>query len=563
MLKNQQQFAEYLKKLRTLLQESQISWDRDLLTQVENTQLLLPVIGAFSAGKSSLLNMFMGAPVLPVGIAPETELATELHFAKESWLQAIRHDGSEERLAPEDLPQVNKKSAEYSHLRLYINSPALEAITPLILVDMPGYGSSLENHNKALSYYLPRGVHFIVVTSVEDGTVTQSMLRNLDDIKTYESDFSFILSKTNLRAPEQVQEISMYIDEQLQLYFGAEKQIIALGNQSANALSDLLGTVDPESLFRNLFINRLKDQHFDLINQINFASNIVKNSENSNADALLALEGALAELVAQRDKTEREMNYRFSVPLVTRCIDAIERDLTNQVDRLAHLSTTQNAAPALEREISDIIRSNLTEKIKREMDQISSELIDELSLSLVKNNAVMVTLDPNWVTNIVEKTEGKLKAVSSFLENMSSNFAAKEKENAGKYYRLLSTVLAVTTNVLNPVLELVIVFLPDILRLFSVSSARERARANLLNTVFPGIKSEMRKALPAIVDEQLTILLNNVSNEFESQINQQKTLIAGYQQEQAQQQDVINQQLETLQALLVEIKALATTYLYR
>jgi len=255
------------------------------------------------------------------------------------------------------------------------------------------------------------------------------------------------------------------------------------------------------------------------------------------------------------------MNYRFSAPLVTRCINAIEHDLTNQVDRLAHLSTTQNTALALEREISDIIRGNLTEKIKREMDQISSELIDELSLSLAKNNAMMVTLDPNWVTNIAEKTEGKLKAVSSFLENMSSNFSAKE--NAGKYYRLLSTVLAVTTNVLNPVLELVIVFLPDILRLFSSSSAQERARANLLNTVFPGIKSEMRKALPAIVDEQLKILLNNVSNEFEGQINQQKSLIAGYQQEQAQQQDVINQQLEKLQTMLVEIKALATTYLYR
>lgn len=561
MLKTQQQFAEYLKKLRTLLQESQISWDRNLLTQVENTQLLLPVIGAFSAGKSSLLNMFMGAPMLPVGIAPETELATELHFAKEPWLQAMRHDGSEERLAPEDLPQVNKKSAEYSHLRLYTNSPALEAIAPLILVDMPGYGSSLENHNKALSYYLPRGVHFIVVTSVEDGTVTQSMLRNLDNIKAYESDFSFIISKTNLRAPEQVQEISTYIDEQLRLYFGTEKQIIALGNQSANALSDLLGAVDPEYLFHSLFINRLKDQHFDLINQVNFAINIVKNSENSNTDALCALEGALAELVSQRDKTEREMKYRFSAPLVTRCINAIENDLIKQVDRLAHLSTTQNAASELEREISDIIRGNLTEKIKRGMEQISSELIDELSLSLAKNNAMMATLDPNWVTNIAEKTEEKLKKVSIVLENMKSNLASKE--NPGKYYRLFSIVLAVTTNVLNPVLELVIAFLPDILRLFSASSARERAHAHLLNTVLPGIKSEMRRALPAIVDEQLTILLNNVSNEFEGQINQQKKLIADYQHEHARQQDMINQQLETLQALLVEIKALATTYLYR
>lgn len=32
----------------------------------------------------------------------------------------------------------------------------------------------LENHNGAIAYYLPRGVHFVVLTSIEEGNITQS-----------------------------------------------------------------------------------------------------------------------------------------------------------------------------------------------------------------------------------------------------------------------------------------------------------------------------------------------------------------------------------------------------
>ncbi|CAM3883665.1 dynamin family protein [Rahnella victoriana] len=560
MLTSQKNFSEYLNKLDSLMQGSEISWDQTLIGQIKNTPLLLPVIGAFSAGKSSLLNTFMGMDILPVGIAPETELATELHFSQESYLLAIRHDGNEERLAVEDLTLVNKKSAEYSHLRLYINSPALEAIAPLILVDMPGYGSSLENHNKALAYYLPRGVHFIVVTSIEEGTVTQSVLRHLDTIKVYGGDFSFILSKTNLRAPEQASEITDYINEQLQLYFGADKQVIPLDNQASDTFNKVLFAINPDLVFHNLFIDRLKDQNIDLINQINFASNVIKNSKNVNDNAFRALEQALDGLIQQRNKTQEDMKFRFSTPLITRCINAIDRDLNGQIDRLANFSTTKNAATALEREISEIISSNLTRTLKQEMDQISAEMIQELAVNLTKNNEMLDSLDHNWAKNIADKTEAKLKAVSGFIETMSERLPGKE--DAGKVYRLFSTVLAITTSVISPVLELVIVFLPDIIRLLSSINAEEKARKNLLNSVFPGIKSELRNLLPEIVDEQLSNLLKSVSDEFEEQINQQRILITRYQQEREMAQETIDKQLEIFQDLSVELKALATSYLY-
>jgi GTP-binding protein EngB required for normal cell division len=163
--------------MQGLLNGQEFSFDQTLLPKVMETELVVPVIGAFSAGKSSLLNALMGSEILPVGIAPETELATELRYSSESYLLAIKPDGAQERLPVEALSSINCRSSEFSHLRLYLDSEALKAIAPLVLVDMPGFGSSLENHNKAIAYYLPRGVHFVVLTSIEDGNITQSMLR--------------------------------------------------------------------------------------------------------------------------------------------------------------------------------------------------------------------------------------------------------------------------------------------------------------------------------------------------------------------------------------------------
>lgn len=94
-------------------------------------------------------------------IAPETELATEpFLYSSEPYLLAIKPDGMQERLPIEALSSINRRSSEFSHLRLYLDSVELKAIAPLVLVDMPGFGSSLENHNKAITYYLPRGAFY-------------------------------------------------------------------------------------------------------------------------------------------------------------------------------------------------------------------------------------------------------------------------------------------------------------------------------------------------------------------------------------------------------------------
>jgi len=245
MLKSQKKFASYLKKMDELLKGQKFHFDETMLGKVLETELVVPIIGAFSTGKSSLLNALMGSEILPVGIAPETELATELRYSPESYLLAMMINGEEERLPIEALGSINKRSAEFTHLRLYHNSDALKALSPLVLVDMPGYDSSLENHNKAISYYLPRGVHFVVLTSVMDGNITQSMLRNLHELKTYNADFTFLLSKCDLRAQEQVDEVLAYIDDQLDV-FSSHYKSVPVGRQGGQELATALRVLNTD-----------------------------------------------------------------------------------------------------------------------------------------------------------------------------------------------------------------------------------------------------------------------------------------------------------------------------
>ena len=60
---------------------------------VEKMPLLVPVVGEFSSGKSSLLNKFMGKNILSVAIAPETAVPAELYWSEDEYDEGVYSDG--------------------------------------------------------------------------------------------------------------------------------------------------------------------------------------------------------------------------------------------------------------------------------------------------------------------------------------------------------------------------------------------------------------------------------------------------------------------------------------
>lgn len=568
MLHSQKEFAIYLKKMQGLLNDQEFIFDHTLLQKVMETELVVPVIGAFSAGKSTLLNALIGNEILPVGIAPETELATELRYSSEPYLLAIKPDGMQERLPIEALSSINRRSSEFSHLRLYLDSVELKAIAPLVLVDMPGFGSSLENHNKAITYYLPRGVHFIVLTSIEDGNITQSMLRKLDELKIYNTEFTFLLSKCDLRAADQVEEVQAYIDDQLGVYFGDHYRSIALGTKGGDELARALTSLQPDVLFSRLFIDILKEQYLDVLAQINLALSMLKKDKAGNEQTAQALEQALVKLLEQRKEVESDLKECYSGKMLDRCLRDLDNALNDSLEELATLGSSKNPN-ALSNALSDIIRGSLASTIKSEVQDISNSMVDRIAgnLSAISSQMSMLDVSENWSEKLSNKVKFSLERTTEILSDWSTrlnNRVENDKSGNITLYRRLSTVLAVTTTVVNPLVELVIIFLPEILKMFQGSgNEREQLRQKLTSEVFPNIKAELRGKIPEIIDEQLNVMLKKISDSFEEQISKQKHVVDTITQENLLLEAQIDEKTAALEGLASEVKTAANEYLYK
>lgn len=565
MLECQKQFASYIESLSKLLAGSGFTNDRDLLGKVTQTELLVPVIGAFSAGKSTLLNTFMGTDVLPVGIAPETELATELRYSPEPYLIAITASGEEKRFPVDALVSINQRSSEFLYLCLYLDSAPLKRIAPLVLVDMPGYGSSLESHNKALLYYLPRGSHFVVVTSVEDGNLTQSMLRRLDEVKTYAAEFTFVLSKCNLKGPQQVQAVVEYVDEQLAVHFGPDHKSVPVGKSDAEPLTRAFEAIDPEELFPRLFIEVLRDENINLIAQVNLAVRAAGRTGAENEGLLRELEAGLAALEAKKEGLGTELRDRYSGRMLTRCLKAIDDDLDAATDELVGLVAGGNSA-ALGNAVSEIVRATLSRNIQAEMEGASSLLIEEMAQSLSSLGASMAALNPreDWAAAVSDKAKTSLAMATNVMSKWADHMASRQVSTRAKT-RLaqgIGSILAVGTGVVAPLLEAIIVFLPDLLQKINAGRERQRIRESLQSQVFLGIKAEVRAKLPEILHEQLAVMLGRVNKSFEGQISKQRDIIDAQRQERAEHGARAEENVKALETLSRALKALASQYLY-
>ncbi len=218
ILRAQTNFVKFLEQVLEVLKEVEIDKTECsiLLESIQKQQLVIPIVGNFSAGKSTLLNRFLEKSVLPTAITPETSLATELHYSANERIEAFSNNDEKAEsfeLNEQSFEVIKENAPKYSYLKVYLNNEALKNSAPLVFVDMPGFDSPISSHTHAILEYLERGVHFVILTSAEEGNLTKRMVRELKNLLEFDKGLSFILSKTNLRTPSQVEEISHYIQD--------------------------------------------------------------------------------------------------------------------------------------------------------------------------------------------------------------------------------------------------------------------------------------------------------------------------------------------------------------
>ena len=94
-----------------------------------------------------------------------------------------------------------------------------------------------------------------------------------------------------------------------------------------------------------------------------------------------------------------------------------------------------------------------------------------------------------------------------------------DKDKFGTVFKSIASVLAIVTNFVSPILELAVVFLPDIFKIFSafgnseekkLEQIRNKIQSEAIPQIMSKLEPEIRKELDNIQNEMMIQIENNV-----------------------------------------------------
>ncbi|GAA7517148.1 hypothetical protein JP0011_07040 [Helicobacter pylori] len=370
ILRAQTNFVKFLEQVLEVLKEVEIDKTECsiLLESIQKQQLVIPIVGNFSTGKSTLLNRFLEKSVLPTAITPETSLATELHYSANERIEAFSNNDEKAEsfeLNEQSFEVIKENAPKYSYLKVYLNNEALKNSAPLVFVDMPGFDSPISGHTHAILEYLERGVHFVILTSVEESNLTKRMVRELKNLLEFDKGLSFILSKTHLRTPSQVEEISHYIQDQIQDHLDLTTHLI-YSDKDNNALLEVVGKIDAEKLFSSLYLERLKFLNSRLQNSLKSVIEGFDYSKEKALEEIKALDLGVKGIEKTYEKLRANLEEEYSSVAVGSVVKKVIKDVREQKPYLASLI---NKPDELNSEIKSITQQSLIKNAKLEIEK--------------------------------------------------------------------------------------------------------------------------------------------------------------------------------------------------
>ncbi|EMH44553.1 hypothetical protein HMPREF1431_00089 [Helicobacter pylori GAMchJs106B] len=549
ILRVQTNFVEFLEQVLEVLKEVEIDKTEcsTLLASIQKQQLVIPVVGNFSAGKSTLLNRFLGSSVLPTGITPETSLATELHYSANERIEAFSNNDEKAEsfeLNEQSFEVIKNNATKYSYLKIYLNNEALKDSVPLVFVDMPGFDSPISSHTHAILEYLERGVHFVILTSVEEGNLTKRMVRELKNLLEFDKGLSFILSKTNLRRPLQVGEISRYIQDQIQDHLDLTTRLIH-SNKDNNALLEVADTIDAEKLFSALYLKRLKFLNSQLQNSLKSVMESFDYSKEKALEEIQALDLGVKDIEKTYEKLRANLEEEYSSVAVGSVVKKVIEEIREQKSYLASLIYNPKGRDGLYSEIESIMQQSLIKNAKLEIEKINLSFLKDFCVEFASLNNTQ--LSSGFSVN-VERLELGIDALSVIL---AKNPVARP--------------FAPILQGLNPVLEELFFSSCSIIGSFLFFSDKENEREKLENLievkVIPEVQYKLKKVLPGLFNECLENSLKGLKDRCELEITHKKQEIALAQKEKEKHLNDLENQKQILENKINALSDLEQQYL--
>ena len=211
--------------LKTLQEVAQAVGAQQLVKAIEQIStrqaqkdcaLTLPLVGEFSAGKTSLLNALTDTKALETAVLPTTATLFEVHFGcPTAYAEVLSDNGETQRVS--DIASL--KNSQLGSAQLVTVFDTSTRVSPeIVLVDTPGLSAPDPCHRQVLTEFLPKADAILLVSDVNQ-QLTRSLANFCRDMKLANKSIYMVLTKCDSKTPDERKAARDYILAQRELGF--------------------------------------------------------------------------------------------------------------------------------------------------------------------------------------------------------------------------------------------------------------------------------------------------------------------------------------------------------
>ena len=267
--------------------------------QQQNAPIILPLVGEFSSGKTTLINALTNSKCLESATKPTTATIYEVHFGAEVCrAEVINAEGA--RVDVSDLSTLkNDALADAQVVTLFDTSNRVPSST--IIVDTPGLSSPDPKHRQTLVDFLPKADGILLVADINQ-QITRSLTDFIQMIKLSQRPIYLILTKSDTKSREDVELAKAYICKNCEIPL---KQV-AVVSATKDSLTDFYALLDSIQQEKKDILKRVDEQRIK--NIIQFMSEYIDGLISASDSSDGALEDAIMDSQEELNQIKQSIN---------------------------------------------------------------------------------------------------------------------------------------------------------------------------------------------------------------------------------------------------------------
>ena len=313
----------------------------------ENCPLILPLVGEFSSGKTTLINALTDSKKLETATKPTTATIYQIHFGSESCHATVCYEDGKQ-IEVKDIAELkNDAINDAAIVDVYDTSNKVPSTT--ILVDTPGLSSPDPRHKQTLVDFLPQADAILLVSDINQ-QITRSITDFIKTMSLAKRQIFLVLTKSDTKSASDLIAAKEYISKNTEIPLAQVACVSAIKND----MSELYDLFDSIQKSKGDILQKVNEQRL---------SNIAK-------EMLGRIDRLMSASSSDKETDEAIHEQQYSLDKLNRNIDRLISDLRSDINDIE---------TSISREFEDKVFDSLDAIVAGNSNDFDSEAISTIN----------------------------------------------------------------------------------------------------------------------------------------------------------------------------------------